>query len=63
MGKKGYVNLEDPATVVRKSTILWEISPCSPLEFNLRFGGIYRLHLQVQKIIQARYQCESRWKT
>jgi hypothetical protein len=29
-----------------KSAILWDITPCSPLKVNQRFGGTYRLHLQ-----------------
>jgi hypothetical protein len=29
-----------------KSIILWDMTPCSPLSFNRRFGGTYRLHLQ-----------------
>jgi hypothetical protein len=28
--------------VVMKSTIFWDITPCSPLKVNQRFGGIYR---------------------
>jgi hypothetical protein len=27
-----------------KSTIFWDITPCSPLKVKRRFGGIYRLH-------------------
>jgi hypothetical protein len=30
-----------------KSVIFWDITSCSPLKVNRRFGGIYRLHLQV----------------
>jgi hypothetical protein len=30
--------------VVMKSTIFWDITPCSPLKVNRRFGGIHRLH-------------------
>jgi hypothetical protein len=30
----------------RLSTIFRDITPCSPLSVNRRFGGIYRLHLQ-----------------
>jgi hypothetical protein len=26
-------------SVAMKSTIFWDITPCSPLRFNLRFGG------------------------
>jgi hypothetical protein len=29
-----------------KNIIFWNMTPCSPLSFNLRFGGTYRLHLQ-----------------
>jgi hypothetical protein len=32
--------------VVMKSIIFWDMRPCSPLSFNRRFGGTYRLHLQ-----------------
>jgi hypothetical protein len=29
-----------------KSTIFWDITPCSPLSVNWLFGGTYYLHLQ-----------------
>jgi hypothetical protein len=29
-----------------KSIIFWDMTPCSPLSFNRRFGGTHRLHLQ-----------------
>jgi hypothetical protein len=29
-----------------KNIIFWDITPCSPLSFNRRFGETYRLHLQ-----------------
>jgi hypothetical protein len=29
-----------------KCTIFWDITSCSPLKVNWRFGGTYRLHLQ-----------------
>jgi hypothetical protein len=45
-----------------KSTIFWEITPCSPLKINRRFGGTCRLHFHGRKIIQAINQCESRWQ-
>jgi hypothetical protein len=32
--------------VVMKSKTFWDITPCSPLSVNRRFGGTYRLHLQ-----------------
>jgi hypothetical protein len=34
---------------ILKSTIFWDITPCSPLSVNRRFGGTYRLHLQGRK--------------
>jgi hypothetical protein len=48
--------------VVMKSTIFWDITPCSPLKVNRRLGGTYRLHLQGRKISRARNQRESRWQ-
>jgi hypothetical protein len=57
-----FINLgfEVLTAVVMKSSIFWDIKPCSPLKFNRRFGGTYRLHLQGQKISRARNQRESR---
>jgi hypothetical protein len=37
------VGFEVLRAVVMKSTILWDITPCSPLSVNRRFGGTYRL--------------------
>jgi hypothetical protein len=37
-----------------KSTIFWDITSCSPLKVNWRFGGTYRLHFQSRKISQAK---------
>jgi hypothetical protein len=37
------------ANIKLKSTIFWDITPCSPLSVNWRFGGTYRLHLQDRK--------------
>jgi hypothetical protein len=36
--------------VVVNSIIFWDITPCSPLDVNRRFGGTYRLKLQVGRI-------------
>jgi hypothetical protein len=44
-----------------KSTIIWDITPCSPLKVNQCFRGTYRLHLQGRRISQARNLLESRW--
>jgi hypothetical protein len=38
-----------------KISIFWDITPCSPLKVNLRFGGACRLHLQSRRIRRARY--------
>jgi hypothetical protein len=38
--------------VVMKITVFWDITPCSPLKFNRRFGRTYHLHLQGRKISQ-----------
>jgi hypothetical protein len=48
--------------VVMKSTIFCDITPCSPLKVNRRFGGTYRLHLQGKRISRARNQRENRWQ-
>jgi hypothetical protein len=40
--------------------LFWDITPCSPLKVNGRFGGIYRLHLQGGRISRTRNQRESR---
>jgi hypothetical protein len=40
------VGFEVFTAVVMKSIIFWDMTPCSPLSFNRRFGGTYILHLQ-----------------
>jgi hypothetical protein len=39
-----------------KSTIFWDITPCSLLKVNRRFGGICPLYLLGGIIIQAKNQ-------
>jgi hypothetical protein len=39
-----------------KSATFWDITPCSPLKANRRFGGTYRLHPQGRKVSRARNQ-------
>jgi hypothetical protein len=63
-----YVGFEGFTAVVLTSTIILDITPCSPLRSNRRFGGTYRLHLQGRKISWAINQREhsacyllSRW--
>jgi hypothetical protein len=50
------------ANSLLKSTIFWEITPCSLLKVNRRFEGTYRFHLQGRRISRARIQHESRWQ-
>jgi hypothetical protein len=45
-----------------KSIIFWDMAPYSPLSFNLRFGGIYRLHLQGRRNKFSKNQQASRWQ-
>jgi hypothetical protein len=50
------VGLEVFTPVVIKSSVWWDIKPCSPLEINRRFGGACHLRLQVIRIKQVRNQ-------
>jgi hypothetical protein len=36
-----------------KSTIFWNVTPCSIVEVDLCFGGMYCLHLQRRRLSQA----------
>jgi hypothetical protein len=51
------VGFEVLTAVVMKSTIFWNITPCSPLSVNRRFGGTYRLHLQDRKSKLSKNAC------
>jgi hypothetical protein len=44
--KHDYEGFEVFIAVVMKSIIFWDMTPCSPLSVNRRFGGTYRLFLQ-----------------
>jgi hypothetical protein len=37
-----------------KSCIFWDITPCRPMKVNLHCGGTYHIHLQGQRVSQAR---------
>jgi hypothetical protein len=37
-----------------KSSVFWDMMPCSPLEVNRRFGVTSRLHLRGRRISQGR---------
>jgi hypothetical protein len=38
-----FVGFEVPTAEVMKNSIFWDITPCSPLKVNRRFGGTCRL--------------------
>jgi hypothetical protein len=46
-------------SMVTQSAILWDITPCSPLKVNRRFGGTCRLRCQSRRISKARNQRET----
>jgi hypothetical protein len=50
------VGFEVPTAVVMKSYIFCDITSCSPLKVNRRFGGACCLHLQGRRISEARNQ-------
>jgi hypothetical protein len=61
--KSRKMGLAGPVTSMeKKRAVLWDITPCTPLKVNRRFGGTYCLHLQGRRISRARNQCKSRWK-
>jgi hypothetical protein len=41
-----FLLISSSQTNILKSTIFWDITPCSLLSVNRRFGATYRLHLQ-----------------
>jgi hypothetical protein len=45
--------------IFMKSSIFWDITPCSQLKVNRRFGETWRLHLQCQRIRRKRNQREN----
>jgi hypothetical protein len=59
-----YHNLEQVSPLTRhlagyigkyllKGTIFWDITPCSPLNVNRRFGETYHLHLQGRRLLDT----------
>jgi hypothetical protein len=42
-----------------KSSIFWDITPCSPFKFSRYFGGTRRLYLQGRRKSYTRNQCEA----
>jgi hypothetical protein len=56
------VGFEVLTAAVMKRPVFWDITQCSPLKVNRRFGGIYRLHLQGRRMSRARNRRKSRWQ-
>jgi hypothetical protein len=54
------VGFEVLTAVVMKSPIFWDITPCTLLKVNRRFGGTYRRHLRGQRVSQANKQAGSK---
>jgi hypothetical protein len=45
-----------------KSSVFWDITPCSVLKVSWHFGGTCCLHLWGWRISQERSLCENRWQ-
>jgi hypothetical protein len=39
--------------LIMKGSVFWDITPCSPLEANKRFGETWCLHLRDRRVFQA----------
>jgi hypothetical protein len=55
------VGFEVFTAVLKKSSVFWDIMPCSPLKVRRRFRGTCRLHLKGRKITRAKSQRANRW--
>jgi hypothetical protein len=60
--KENIVGFEVFTAVVMKSIFFWDMTPCSPLSFNRRFGGIYRLHVRSRRNKFSKNRQASRWQ-
>jgi hypothetical protein len=40
------INVKHKPKGIMKNGVFWDVAPCRSCEFNRRFGGMYRLHLQ-----------------
>jgi hypothetical protein len=57
-----YVGFEVLTAVVIKSTIFWDITSCSALSINRRFGGTYQLHLLLRWFLSQLIFIPWRWR-
>jgi hypothetical protein len=48
------LGLEVLTAAIMRTTVSWEVTPCSPTEVHQRFGGMYCLFLQCRKVSQAK---------
>jgi hypothetical protein len=48
-----FVEIEVLIAVAKKRSVFWDITPCTPLKINRRFGEIFRLHFQVRRTNQT----------
>jgi hypothetical protein len=60
MNMNEFIGFEALIAVVMKSSIFWNVTPCSPFKFDRCFGGTYRLQLQGGRMSRASNQSESR---
>jgi hypothetical protein len=44
---------------VMKTSVFWDITPCSPLKVDRPFGGVYRLYIHGRTISQETRQHET----
>jgi hypothetical protein len=54
-----FVEFEVLTAIDMKSSIFWDVTPCSPVNDNIRFVGTYRLHLRGERLSLARSQHET----
>jgi hypothetical protein len=52
---------EVPTAVTMKSSTVWDITACSPVKVNLRFGGTYLLHLQGRRASHIMFLLPVSW--
>jgi hypothetical protein len=48
-----YVGFGVLTAVVAKSSVFWDVTPCSPLKINQCSGGTSCLHLQCRRVSQS----------
>jgi hypothetical protein len=54
-----YVRFVVLTAVITYNSIFWDVTPCSPLKVNRRFGRTYLLHFQDRRLSQGRIYREA----